>query len=129
MAGLAAARRMDAQAATLRMAMQAALRDRADYSRHDLDLHRQVAAATGNPLYPMFIEDMQQALPSDVALNLRQHAGPAELAQVQAVHQAVFDAVASGEIAAARDAMAARFDDAAHGNRHHVGLPSLHRPV
>lgn len=114
MAGLAAARRapnvLDALDATL-AAMAAVLPDREAYAARDLEFHVLLARATGNPLYALVVADTQQAILSNLALDLRRKAGPAELARVQALHAAIVAAVARRDVAGARRAMRRHFDD------------------
>ena len=115
MAALAAGRRTAEQLHRLEDALQAmaaTVQDRARYAQADLPFHILLGQATGNPLYTLLVADTQQALLSSLAIALRSGAGPAELDRVQHLHQAILDAVAARDPAAARRAMTEHFDDA-----------------
>lgn len=114
MAGLAAARHAPGHIADLRAtvaAMAEALAGREAYAALDLRFHILLGQATGNPLYPPFVADTQQAILSNLALALRRDAGPGELARVQRLHEAILDAVARRDVAGSRRAMRRHFDD------------------
>jgi GntR family transcriptional regulator, transcriptional repressor for pyruvate dehydrogenase complex len=114
MAGLAAARRTPEALAALGATLEAMARvlgDREAYAGHDLQFHVLLGRATGNPLYALVVADTQQAILSNLALDLRRKAGPAELARVQALHAAILEAVARRDVAGARRAMRRHFDD------------------
>lgn len=113
MAGLAAARRSSDHVAVLRatlVAMEEVLIDRQAYAEQDLQFHIALGRASANPLYPPLIADAQQAILSNLALSLRRDAGPAELAHVQGLHEAIVDAVAAQDVSGARRAMRRHFD-------------------
>jgi GntR family transcriptional repressor for pyruvate dehydrogenase complex len=110
-AGLAAARRTWAQEAQIwqaHEAMRAAIESCRQSEDADFAFHRAVAEATNNAAFVAFINGLgPRALPRTA---LQSGAGtslisPAYLKKVQADHRRIFDAIASGNVEGAREAM------------------------
>lgn len=115
MAGLAASHKgagMLPQIRSTLSAMAGVLDQREAYSALDLEFHGLLAQATENPLFVLFIQDMHLAMRDSMTVGLRSRAGKTELDRVQAVHTAILDAVAAGDVTRARAAMTTHFDEA-----------------
>jgi GntR family transcriptional repressor for pyruvate dehydrogenase complex len=103
-AALAAARRTDEHLARLEKA-QAALANRRgsleSHAKADLEFHATLAAATGNPLFQLILEPIQQLLIESRRRTLGRYG--AELAHQH--HERIFDAVRSADSEAAEESM------------------------
>jgi len=117
MAVHAAARRseqaVEELAAIIRQ-MQAVLHNRAAYAELDLHFHLSIAAATGNPFYPLLISAGQSAFTQTMLVGLRSRSTQAELQRVQSLHEAILQAVMQQDPVGAATAMTQHFADARH---------------
>lgn len=112
---LAAERRSDEDVGDLRAIladMDTCLNDGDAYAALDMRLHLTLARAARNPLYTLMIEALRQAVATSMLVGIKKWAATPELARVQELHEAIVDAVAAGDPAAAAAAMAQHFDDA-----------------
>ncbi len=115
MAGLAAQRRTREQVAELRRiaaAMEQALGAAHEYARLDLRLHRTLAEAADNPLYPILIEAFHQAFERSMLEGIEKCLSTPELRRVQQHHEAIIEAVDARDASRASAAMGRHFDEA-----------------
>ncbi len=111
-AGMAAARRTERDLAALREAIEEMRARRGEpegWSQADVRFHDTLAVASGNPLMPMLLGAMQDAL---LDARRQAHRLPGTPANALTHHVAVFAAVETGDAAAARRAMQAHLDEA-----------------
>ena len=107
---LAAARANDDEVASLRDALERMRELRAEpdaYNAADLEFHALIAAASGNRMFDVLIQGMEQPLRASRAETLRAHLaahGP-DIDDLIAEHEAVFDAIAARDPRAAAAAM------------------------
>lgn len=112
-ATLAAQRRNDDDSACLRetiAAMRRTLYDVDAFTEHDVALHVQIARATRNTMLVHLIESLRETLKDTIREGRRRRFTDADVAQVQALHEALVAAIMRGEPAAAGQAMAQHFD-------------------
>jgi DNA-binding FadR family transcriptional regulator len=105
-AALAAQRRSEEQASALLAAvdrMEGAATPE-DFARHDLDFHKAVAEASGNPFMASISALVEMALAAAFTISSPVNE-PAAFAQTVSVHRAIANAIADGKEQAARDAM------------------------
>lgn len=125
-AALAASRRTDADLARMREAllrMRVAVAEGADGTQADDDFHVAIATATGNPALVRFIRFVghQFFTSREPTWNAEGHAtGRAEAAQAE--HERMFEAIAAGDAAAAREAARVHMVEAAR----RVGIDTDH---
>ena len=115
MVALAAERRTAAQAETLKQVcaeMAKCLRSGEAYSALDLRFHLTLAEATGNPLYILLVEAFRQTFEASMLVGIERWSATPELSRVQALHEAIVDAVVAQDAEAASAAMRQHFDDA-----------------
>lgn len=115
MVALAAERRSDADVVELRAIVEemgGCLADGPRYSHLDLQLHRTLARATANPLYPLLIEALRQLIEASMLAGIQRWAATPELKHVQDLHEAIVHEVGAQNPAGAASAMARHFDDA-----------------
>lgn len=115
-ARLAAERRTDAELARLRErvgALREAVADVDGYLDLDVAFHVALAEAAHNTMLSHLVTSMRQALRASMdVVRVRQH--PAVRLRVQDAHEAVVEAVAARDSAAAERAMEAHFEAIAH---------------
>jgi len=112
LAGLAAERASAEDLARLAVAHAKMVGEAADVesaARDDLEFHRTIALATHNELFLVLMDSIGSALIDIRRLNLGSGSTPMTLSQ----HQAILDAVAAGDPASARVAMAAHLEGVA----------------
>jgi DNA-binding FadR family transcriptional regulator len=111
-----AAARRSAQAveelAAILAGMGAVLHNRAAYADLDLRFHLAIAAATGNPFYPLLISAGQTAFIRTMLVGLRSRSTEAELQRVQKLHEAILLAIIQQDTVGAATAMTQHFEDA-----------------
>jgi DNA-binding FadR family transcriptional regulator len=115
MVALAAERRSEAQAEALKriaVEMATCLGSGRSYSALDLRFHLALAEATGNPLYILLIEAFRQTFEASMLAGIERWSATPELSRVQALHDAIVDAVLARNPQAASAAMRQHFDDA-----------------
>ena len=94
---MAAERRTDAAAAELRAAVEAE-GGSGDAGQRFMPVHRQIATASGNQLYVLFVDVMGELVPSHVGPDHRTPAGMAELSGVvHHAHARIAEAVIAGD--------------------------------
>ncbi|MGY4830070.1 FadR/GntR family transcriptional regulator [Sphaerotilaceae bacterium SBD11-9] len=104
-AALAAERATRSQIAALRRALRAVEEARGDGVQEDLNFHRTLAEATGNPQFIRLLEFLQQYLHEAMRVTRTHEAERTDFtSQVDAEHRAIFDAVAARDPQAARRA-------------------------
>lgn len=105
-AALAAERASPEQAAGLAEAVErmAAAATPADFARHDLEFHKAVAAASGNPFMASISALVEMALTAAFTISSPVNE-PEALAQTVAVHRAIATAIAARAPDKAREAM------------------------
>lgn len=105
-AALAAERRSDEQAEMLLAAVDRmeAARTPEDFARHDLEFHKIVAVASGNPFMASISALVEMALTAAFTIS-SPVSEPEALAQTVAVHRAIASAVQTRDPQAAREAM------------------------
>lgn len=112
LAGLAAERATPEDVARLAEIHAQMVEESADVesaARDDLEFHRRIALATHNVLFLVLMDSIGSALIDIRRLNLGSGSTPMTLSQ----HQAILDAVAAGDPATARVAMAAHLEGVA----------------
>ena len=112
-AQLAARRRSDADVAVIATALDAYLmcgNDAATQNVHGRAFHHAVARASGNPLLAETMASINDAFAECFALL---HAAPDPAPLIHALHWPILDAIRSGDVADARAAMLAHFDQLA----------------
>jgi GntR family transcriptional repressor for pyruvate dehydrogenase complex len=112
LAGIAAERATPEDLARLADAHARMVGEAADVesaARDDLEFHRTIALATHNELFLVLMDSIGSALIDIRRLNLGSGSTPMTLSQ----HQAILDAVAAGDPASARVAMAAHLEGVA----------------
>ena len=112
LAGLAAERATTEDVERLRAAHEQMRRDAADVesaSRDDLEFHRVIARATHNDLYLLLMDSIGSALIDIRRANLASGSTPVTLDQ----HEAILEAIAAHDPAAAREAMRAHLEGVA----------------
>jgi DNA-binding FadR family transcriptional regulator len=97
---------------TIVKAMANALHSGPQYSALDLRFHLALAEAAGNPLYVLLIEAFRQVFEASMLEGMERRSNNPELETVQRLHEAIIDAVAAGDPAAATKAMSNHFDEA-----------------
>jgi GntR family transcriptional regulator, transcriptional repressor for pyruvate dehydrogenase complex len=111
MAALAAQRATRTQITAMRRALKAidtAMHSGADGVAEDLAFHRSMASATGNPQFTRLLSFLEQYLLDAMRVTKGNEARSAEfMAQVNAEHHALLDAIAARDEAAARAAAVA----------------------
>lgn len=115
MVALAAERRSDADAAELQAIvheMAGCLADGQHYAELDLKLHKTLAHATENPLYPLLIEAFRQLIAASMLAGIERWSATPELRRVQDLHEDIVREVVARNPAGAAGAMAQHFDDA-----------------
>lgn len=115
MVALAAERRSDTDVVELRAIvdeMADCLADGPRYSHLDLQLHKTLARATANPLYPLLIEALRQLIEASMLAGIERWAATPELKHVQDLHEAIVREVGARNPSGAVSAMAQHFDDA-----------------
>ncbi len=103
--GTAAARRRVGQALA---AINAALERGESAIDEDFAFHRAIAAATGNPQFPHFLEYLGRFIIPRQSIRVAAHHPEGQRSYLEAVqheHVAIFSAISGGDAAAARDAM------------------------
>jgi len=111
-AALAAHRRTDAQAEAMAEAvsqMEASTTPE-DFARHDLQFHRLVAEASGNPFMASISALVEMALTAAFTISSPVDESTA-LAQTVTVHGAIAKAISEGDAQGARDAMRVAISD------------------
>jgi len=111
-AALAAHRRTDAQAEAMAEAvsqMEASTTPE-DFARHDLQFHRLVAEASGNPFMASISALVEMALTAAFTISSPVNE-PTALAQTVTVHGAIARAISEGDAQGARDAMRVAISD------------------
>lgn len=107
-AALAAARAGRQEVATLRRSLQAIEQAAAaggDGVAEDMDFHRAIAAATGNPHFSSLLRFLEQYLREAMRVTRGNEARRGDFAEaVRAEHRALVEAIAAGDAAAARRA-------------------------
>ncbi|KQN73757.1 FadR/GntR family transcriptional regulator [Devosia sp. Leaf64] len=105
-AALAAERRTDDQAAGLlaTVELMAKAGTPEDFARHDLDFHKTVADASGNPFMASISALVEMALTAAFTISSPVNE-PEALTQTVAVHRAIADAISARDAIAAREAM------------------------
>ncbi|WP_162184724.1 FadR/GntR family transcriptional regulator [Sphingomonas hengshuiensis] len=115
MVTLAASRRTDADAAALNALlheMSGLLGQPDRYAQLDMQLHRLLAQATGNPLFPLLIEAFRHLIQASMVEGLERWAATPKLQRVQDLHVEIVKAVAEKDPIRAARAMEQHFDDA-----------------
>jgi GntR family transcriptional regulator, transcriptional repressor for pyruvate dehydrogenase complex len=114
-AGFAAERRTEADIAEL-----SRLLDRMrtavgtpGYLKHDLAFHLALARATHNPLFVLLIESIREAMMRSMRASHARRRSARSFAEAQAMHESLFEAVQTGDAAAAESAMRAHFANVA----------------
>ena len=113
-AALAAVRRTPEQAQQIvahAAAMRAALHDPKTMSEHDIALHEAIADATQNPLLSIMIKAFTPVTRQTWPVGWKSRTEPEEQTAMIACHEAVADAIQKQDVAAARAAMSAHFDE------------------
>jgi DNA-binding FadR family transcriptional regulator len=103
--GAASARRRIGQALK---AIDAALERGGSAIDEDFAFHRAIAAATGNPQFPHFLEYLGRFIIPRQSIRVAAHHPEGQRSYLEAVqreHVAIFSAISDGDAAAARDAM------------------------
>jgi len=111
-AALAAHRRTDEQAEAMAEAvsqMEASTTPE-DFARHDLQFHRLVAEASGNPFMASISALVEMALTAAFTISSPVNE-PTALAQTVTVHGAIAKAISEGDAQGARDAMRVAISD------------------
>ncbi|HET7792311.1 MAG TPA: FadR/GntR family transcriptional regulator [Rhizobacter sp.] len=104
-AALAAERATRAQVAALRRSLRAMEAAPGDGVAEDLDFHRTLAEATGNPQFIRLLEFLEQYLHEAMRVTRAHEAERTDFtSQVEAEHRAIFEAVAARDPQAARRA-------------------------
>jgi len=106
-AGLAAERATPDQLATLAddvSELFASLTDRQVFLVHDINFHRSIAAASGNPIVASMVE-MVSALYYDRRRQTAEHAAERDLRDAAEAHRRIYEAVRARDAEAARNAM------------------------
>lgn len=114
-ARLAALRRSESDLAAIRAAAAAAMRSHGTHSgsptEDDIDFHVAIAQATQNPLYSVLIEGFRLVIRQTAPISWAARQTDAERLAVHDMHDAIVDAIARQDAAAAEIAMAAHFDN------------------
>jgi GntR family transcriptional repressor for pyruvate dehydrogenase complex len=113
-AALAAMRRTPEQAEQIvghATGMRAASKDPASMSEHDIALHAAIADATQNPLLAVMIKAFAPVTRQTWPVGWKSRAEPEEQSAMIACHEAIAEAILKQDVAAARAAMSAHFDD------------------
>ena len=113
-AALAAVRRTPEQAQQIvahAAAMRAARNDPKTMSEHDIALHEAIADATQNPLLSIMIKAFTPVTRQTWPVGWKSRTEPEEQSAMIACHEAVADAIQKQDVAAARAAMSAHFDE------------------
>ena len=113
-AALAAMRRTPEQAEQIvdhAAGMRAASKDPASMSEHDIALHAAIADATQNPLLAVMIKAFAPVTRQTWPVGWKSRAEPEEQSAMIACHEAIAEAILKQDVAAARAAMSAHFDD------------------
>ncbi|NAZ36214.1 FadR/GntR family transcriptional regulator [Rubellimicrobium sp. CFH 75288] len=111
---LAALRRTDEEAIRIReaaAAMRAAMDEPAVLMEADLDFHTLLAAASRNPVFALLIGAFGGITRQTWSIGWRSRTTPDLRERMIANHEAIADAVAGGDSAAAAEAMALHFDE------------------
>lgn len=111
-AALAAERRTDEQAQAMveAVAEMEASTTPEDFARHDLQFHRLVAEASGNPFMASISALVEMALTAAFTISSPVNE-PTALAQTVTVHGAIARAISEGDAQGARDAMRVAISD------------------
>ena len=129
MAGLAAERATRTQVATMRRALKAideAVANGRDGAAEDLAFHRAVGEATGNPQFRLLLGFLEQYLFEAMRITRGNDARHADFMEaVRREHRAIFEAIATGDPAAARRAAQAHM---LHGEARLVTSGMIPRP-
>ena len=115
MVALAADRRSESDVAELKAIVQemaTCLADGPRYSHLDLQLHKTLARATANPLYPLLIEALRQLIEVSMLAGIARWATTPALKHVQDLHETIVREVEARNPSGAASAMAQHFDDA-----------------
>lgn len=116
-AALAAERRGEAELSAIRAALKRVAEDvRAggDGVEADIAFHRAISAATHNPYFTATLDYLQRFLHDAVSLTRANEARRADfMREVDAEHEAIVEAIAKGDSAAARQAVLAHVHNAA----------------
>ncbi|HSD61264.1 MAG TPA: FadR/GntR family transcriptional regulator [Burkholderiales bacterium] len=116
-AALAALRRTPAQLAEIEHSLrrlEAAVAAGSDGVEEDTRFHQSIAAATGNPYWVRLVEMFAQPIRSAIRVTRANEARRDDFArQVQAEHQRIVDAIATGDPDLARSAAAIHMEQAA----------------
>jgi GntR family transcriptional repressor for pyruvate dehydrogenase complex len=80
-------------------------------SEHDIALHEAIADATQNPLLSIMIKAFTPVTRQTWPVGWKSRTEPEEQSAMIACHEAVADAIQKQDVAAARAAMSAHFDE------------------
>ncbi len=95
--------------------MRQHLHDFEIYARLDIEFHLRLAQAAHNQMLYLLIASIRETLAEAALAGLRRRQNPAELEQVQVLHEAILDAVSAGEAEAAGEAMRRHFAETVAG--------------
>ncbi len=112
---LAAQRRTDEDVAALQKtiaAMRGQVHQVETYADLDVQLHKQIAAATQNKMMVHLIASVRDSLRDAILESLRRRNIKKELERVQDIHERIIDEIAQGDAERAAKAMAEHFNDA-----------------
>jgi len=78
---------------------------------HDLDFHDLINRASGNPLVELICEAMHGCMQESMRVGLLRRRSQRDMLKVVEIHEAIADAIAQGDAAAARMSMNKHFED------------------
>jgi len=114
-AELAAGKRGADDIEALAGAVRGMKRDRRDidlFVGHDVRFHDCLGTATGNPLFGLITTALGEAMAASVRAGMESRQNQAQALRVVESHQAIVDAIAAGDSAAAAASMERHFDEA-----------------
>lgn len=112
---LAAQRRTDKDIKALKKtirAMRKEIHNIAAFAELDVQLHKQIAAASQNKMMVHLISSIRDSLRDAIIEGLRRRNVKKELARVQEIHERIIDEISQGDAEGAAKAMADHFNDA-----------------
>jgi GntR family transcriptional regulator, transcriptional repressor for pyruvate dehydrogenase complex len=98
------------EASAMRAAAEGQRRER--FVKADVRFHEIIARATGNPLFGLLGGALRESLDLTIRAGFDSRRSRAELERVAEIHNAIADAIAKGDAAAARQWMSIHFDEA-----------------
>ncbi len=81
------------------------------FVRHDLEFHRVIHGATGNPLIEIVCGAMIESIKESIRAGLEKRRGPEDVLKAAENHAVIVDAIEAGDAARARACMQKHFDE------------------